>query len=950
MGGTEAVSGVYDDVRALYGIGGRPTTPGAPPVTPAKPIVATKTGGGDDIFALEKANQEAAKRAGVRPVYNAPMEGEGNTGWATDAFGEALTRAGGDVSKISVGYVSHTQYAAARRAAMTEEGRRGQTVEPSSYKYTKWGDDIAWQGFGPFEGAGGKAEEVIRASLIGGGPPSRGGPPGGGRFFDQMYDDRMRGLPWGDLAYTMRGVFAGSPLTASGAMDWVGKGGAQVMDPMALAGIGRTIGTGMPLSPAQAKQVLGLSRKTAMFGGDFEGKDQLLGSMNAAWGAAYNAQMFVQPSAVDMAWQGGLGNMPESNIAMMRAGVSKADAMSIDRAMIAQNMMAETGYMSMTQKGQMMGAWGVAAGMGLTGVTSDIESAMRGARMTAGGVIPKVTGEQTMSMAMGMRQAEGGAFKPDLSGSIKEVVERFQSLSMSLDRDKELRDAIAKVDTEQLRLKEMVGPKAIGEIVSQQDILMPGGGLTPSNQELLAGRVRRQQGRLGDAQARLGMVQGAQEMEAQIAAGGGPGFIDQARAGVENLFRGGSKFMSFFDLMYMRRVGQIFYGGMEAAGQQVAQADLGMAQMQFATGGGFAQPSMAGVQAQMLSAQQRRGRAFNEVWGPALGAMGGAGGGAQWLGLSGSALTGFTGAAALGVAGIGAASWAYQQSTAAGNVDIGTEWGRMIAEQGVDPWQQAAGSGPPVGSGFATLWNRVRGGAGRVASWIRGEGDDYSRQQEEHAAYMFAASQQGFSSDVMQQMSPAQRLSVSAQRGLMIAKRLKQSGIEVDDDTARAIGVRMTQMIPDKKLSAAQEEQMMTAYIAGGDPLSTAAAVNQALTGKPFIAGQTPIGNLAAQMSESGVEAAAQAMLPFGAGAARTMWGMGFESQLTSDSLQIMADMGWGEREQMMWGDVAGVAGGMAGGGLIDEAQVQRLLGYGLEGEWVEREFTPAQQRAAQKE
>ncbi|MCK4977158.1 MAG: hypothetical protein KAS36_09520, partial [Anaerolineales bacterium] len=120
---------------------------------------------GDDIFTRIQAYEEQARAAGLRPVYNAPMGNEGNTGWATNAFGEALTRAGGDPSRINVGYATQAQYDMARSDAIAEEQRRGQTVNPTAYQYTKWGEGgMQWGGIRP--PAAPRAEDVIRGQLL----------------------------------------------------------------------------------------------------------------------------------------------------------------------------------------------------------------------------------------------------------------------------------------------------------------------------------------------------------------------------------------------------------------------------------------------------------------------------------------------------------------------------------------------------------------------------------------------------------------------------------------------------------------------------------------------------------------------------------------------------------------------------------------------------------------
>jgi hypothetical protein len=110
-----------------------------------------KTGGLDpavpeDIFQVVKRNEAIAEEQGFRAVYNAPMKGEtGISGWGMDTYGEALTRAGGDESRVRVAYVTGDQYKAGRDAAITADTARGQGVVEEAYQYTKFDEGVEWQ-------------------------------------------------------------------------------------------------------------------------------------------------------------------------------------------------------------------------------------------------------------------------------------------------------------------------------------------------------------------------------------------------------------------------------------------------------------------------------------------------------------------------------------------------------------------------------------------------------------------------------------------------------------------------------------------------------------------------------------------------------------------------------------------------------------------------------------
>ncbi len=104
----------------------------------------------EDIWKVVDYNEAIAKEQGLRAVYNAPLEGEtGISGWGTDTYGEALTRAGGDESKIRVAYVTEDQYEAGRKAAIASDIERAggaDVVVEEAYQYTRFDEgDVDWQ-------------------------------------------------------------------------------------------------------------------------------------------------------------------------------------------------------------------------------------------------------------------------------------------------------------------------------------------------------------------------------------------------------------------------------------------------------------------------------------------------------------------------------------------------------------------------------------------------------------------------------------------------------------------------------------------------------------------------------------------------------------------------------------------------------------------------------------
>jgi len=124
----------------------------------------------ETVFTVVSENEKAARAIGLKPVYNAPMPGEvGISGWGTDSFGEALTRAGGDARKVSVTYVTEEQYQAGRAAAIADDTARGNEVVEEAYQYTKFEEgQVRWHPVGESEpGAGLPVSETPRTAVEG---------------------------------------------------------------------------------------------------------------------------------------------------------------------------------------------------------------------------------------------------------------------------------------------------------------------------------------------------------------------------------------------------------------------------------------------------------------------------------------------------------------------------------------------------------------------------------------------------------------------------------------------------------------------------------------------------------------------------------------------------------------------------------------------------------------
>jgi hypothetical protein len=960
LGGIEAASGVYGDVAALFDVP-RPGSSTAPVSSPSAPP--------EEKSPWASTNIKVAR--GYRYTRTQHRVSEGTSGEPMIQYADltpeeqrrfGTERHGGEDHASFI--VPQSRYEGRFKPGIPQPpgtlrvysgGFRRGAPGPVASRLGLAGadmDPIVEQRLRDFGGRG-------RGEGFGGGG---GIPPGGGeQFFTGGGGERdLSGLNWPRLSEIMRVTMGGWADTAA-AKDWISAGGMQTgMDPMDLIDLARAQQQNLPLQRSMTKKLINFSRKMAIFGGGIGGpQGETLGMINQLWGQNITREVGMMPSSVDMAWGMGSAGLGQANIAMMGSGLSGSQAMTVDRAVMASEMMGlQEGWVSSTQMGQMKAGLDLARQMGAGDMAAGLQERIAASRMTSSGKLPSLTGGQVSAAVGRVEAAWAGGGAPDFGGSLKDVIEGLQKMSVELDTSEQRLKAKNKVLDENIKLEEMQGPAYKAQFAAKFGV--EAGGMTAAQQRLYQMRLGAQAEITGIAEGRLGLMQAAEEVEP-------PGAIDQARAGLARTLGGGRKFMSFFDLMYMRRLGQVFWGGQMAAGQEVS-AQQGMV-AQGLYGAGMIDPrqgmmgQVAGLQAQ---ARFGMGQAFNQTWAPVMRGMAGAQGalgplssifgpaagagfmanfiGGRFMELQGPALARLSGGAFAATAALGAASYIGYQTTTQGMREIGGAFG-----------SEAAGGPPP------SAWMHTRRFLGALGSMIGGElglgpgFEGYQEQTQRAAAEQFVAQQSGYSRQTMGRLSTAAQLAAVEQRKQNIIWRAGERDIELAPEQASAMATQMTVLAP-RGLTSAQEDRVVDAMLMGGDPFGTAAQVSQALTGSPVVAGQTPLGSLAMQYTDPVVAANAQAMTPFASGMQQTLWGMGAEGAITEANLQDMAGMGWGQKEQIRWQGAAGAFGTMARFGQISPAEARRGLlapsgtdpttGYGLLGP---REFTGEQQRAAEQ-
>ncbi|MCK5307602.1 MAG: hypothetical protein KAJ73_03235 [Zetaproteobacteria bacterium] len=908
--------GVYDDVRALLGVGGkgegegmidiyRTTGASTRPSRGDRPSSWSSDRGMAELFA-EKGKPYDLYRASVpTSIWEATLQ----------PSLEKLTNI--DPRFVEAGYERLLPGEWAKQGSLLARGTGGQ---PSV--------DVRGRPSGP---AGPSREDDIiqqrlrQVSAPGGGGRAPGGGGGGGSdFITRMHGD-LSGLPWDRLGAITQQAYGEGAWTPGMAKEWVTSGGMQTgVDPFHLAGAAKRVGQGLPLSQAQARKALNLSRSMAVHGGGAGGPQaSAIAALNQAWGGAMGAQMMAQPGAVDLAWGAGVAGTGATNIPMMDAGLSGAQAMTVDRAMIASGMMGvQGGVVSSTQMGQLKSGLDLARATGATQMSSDLLKGIGGARMTVSGTIPSMSQAGAERAAGSISSSFAGGNMPDMSGSFSQISKRFSELAESTKALKGATDAQFKVLKEVTKLEEMrTGGRA--KFVAKHEIY---DAPTDSQDYLYQESLRIQTQRTRVAKQELGLFQAQQGAPQQ-------GFFEELKAGVSTKGRGGSKLMSFYDLMYMKRLGQVFWGDMSQAGEEVAQQDSAVSQAMYGAGfGGGAQQgqmgALAGIKAQ---GRAQLGTAFNQMWSPVMGAAAKGQGalapaaalgmpmigasfmanfvGSRFLGLGAAAAgtLGMAAAAATGIAGV--VGFGESQMTPTGTAGIGAAWGS----------EQAGGQG-------MSALSKIQYGAGAWWSSMTGRNEQFQTDIESSAAAQFAIQTSGYKRDVMMEATPASQMKAVHQRSENIIGRAKMRGIEFDPATAKQLATQMTIMAP-RGMTAVQEDKVADAVMMGGDPFGTAAAVHQAITGSPVVAGQTALGSLAMEMSDPMTASRTQAALPFASGVQRTLWGMGADSMLTSSSLARMSEMGWGEQEQVRWGTAASAVAGMKRYGAISGTEALEALG-----------------------
>lgn len=706
------------------------------------------------------------------------------------------------------------------------------------------------------------AEDVLRQQVTAGGigVPPGGGPPAppAAAMGDPGRPPRYWGIDaddWQIIGNTIQNYMSGgvTGLQGQGAMmrEYLAAGGMQVMGPRQLMEMGRTARTGGPLPLGMAERALNISRQLrANAPHDIGEVDAAIRALTGAGLRGFEGES-VRGSAMGAAFAGGMSGLGASNIDMMMANIPSSQIMSIDRAVLAMSELGfQGGFGTLTQKGQLMRAWENLGGRpGTQEVAQQLETAIAGTQWR--GVLPKFTsGGQRVAR---QEFAEAGGFMPDASQGLKKFAENLGKANEQLEKDVALRKAEQKLWEEQKGVEKLTGPAGLRRYIAER-----GGVITPEVQAEWAKDVGFAQRRVSEAERGLGITQGAIQLgEEQPGLFGTGGAIDRATGG---RFRPGRRFMSFFDLMYMRRVGQIFWGGMEAAGQEYGQLQQGMAQGLYGAGlGGVYQSPVMGTAAVQERARMYMGQQFNMAWGPfqramagaeqnlgALPAIAGPAIGAGFLAsyfLPGLAAAGpiAAGAAAL----IGGVGYAQSAATPGARANLAAQQAsRIQGGEEATIGQQFQGYMGMLGAAA-----QQEGGIWNVISKTRREEfqEQYYEEQNRMAGQFANLQKAGYTAELMGRMSPAKQMAAVNERAQNIIARASNRGIELTTAQANQMALQMT-MYGRSGLTVAQEDRLTDAIFMGLDPWGSASKAYMAETGLA-VTPTTDLGRLALEMT-----------------------------------------------------------------------------------------------------
>lgn len=480
-------------------------------------------------------------------------------------------------------------------------------------------------------------KSFVNAINIGAGVSSTGQQP------YQRREQLLRSsIDWTTAENVFQQLYSGSPIDVG---EWN------------LSGLGRALGmkysefSELGARPMKSKEFEQMSRMLALLrkgetGFTPPGADTLIQGLsdflaqeepNVQTGMFRGPQMSLLNRTLGMGFQG----LGVNKLAMLQAGVSPAQILTQERAMAADYMI-NTGlpgfrYGTLTEQSRIMNAvkqldprdplaqQQIEYYEGLIGTTRWRES------------IPKFDWAQTVNVGetasrLGqMRRGELDPF-PDLTKASKEAAEQLGGLAEQTKIQLNLFKEQERAQKSAEAAEAFVGPSGRRKWLKERDYFEPGvvEGLSAEDVATLterdpAFRERREVlQNIASLQEKLFGISAKAVALGEEEPDGIRGALGQIGARLQR----GAKMVSFWDLMYMQRIGQIFWGGQEAAAQQAEQADVLMQQQlaQIGVGGAPQLGPLAQAQLTKQGVQFQQGRAFAQAWSPFVSGTAGAGG------------------------------------------------------------------------------------------------------------------------------------------------------------------------------------------------------------------------------------------------------------------------------------------------------------------------------------
>jgi hypothetical protein len=366
------------------------------------------------------------------------------------------------------------------------------------------------------------------------------------------------------------------------------------------------------------------------------------------------------------------------------------------------------------------------------------------------------------------------------------------------------------------------------------------------------------------AEEQIGLMQMAEQRAPGTLRGRIGGAIGVAGQALKERFAGGDRIMTFFDLMYLQRLGNFFTGEQAGAGLEMGVLNQGLASGAAQLGGGMQAPQSVINMARRQTAALQQGERFTDIWGPVMGMTPGQGG-AGMIGdvraLGGPALqaffTGafvqdkFLGGDALydkmpslkkvgglgGMLGIGA--------LAVGGLLAAGDAARDPIGGGIDVGEAEASIGGPgdILGRLGAFWEKEKVGAGGIISFLAGgtKGfDEFARQTQLGQAIAAGTAPEDLPDYLTQgtDMAVIQNRSREVRRNRIARENVDKFGTTLEQ--ANVINLALETLMPSRVNDPAMQAQMAEMVSMGLDPMMMANFATGASGGRYIVGNDIP--------------------------------------------------------------------------------------------------------------